>query len=113
MSCTILGRSAKWPASVCLSVTLDNVKNLLLKVLCDPWTASAEPWCFIRRTVRLLELLLFVRSAETLVGKDLIFSITAGKTEENRFESVIDSQVPSFSPRAAVAHHGEISKVKS
>lgn len=96
MGCAVLGRSAKWPGSVCLSVMLDNVKNLLSKVLCDTWTESAKAWCFIR-TVRPLELLLFVGSAETLGGKDLIFFFTAGKTEENRLESLIDSHIPSFS----------------
>lgn len=30
-------------------------------------------------------------------GKDLIFSFTAGKTEENRLESVMDSHIPNFS----------------
>lgn len=81
MGCIMLGRSAKQPGSVCLSVTQGDTKSLMLKLLCDPWTGSAKAWHFIRRTVGLLALLLFVGPAETLVGKDFIIFFTAGKTE--------------------------------
>ena len=92
MGCIMLGRSAKQPVSVCLSVTQGDVKSLMLKLLCDPWSRSAKAWHFIRRTVGLLALLLFVVPAETPVGKDFHLLFYSWENRGlNRLESVMQT----------------------
>lgn len=64
----------------------------MLKLLCDPWTGSAKAWHFIRRTVGLLALLLFVGPAETLVGKDFHHLFYSWENRGlNRLESMMQT----------------------
>lgn len=78
-------------AWVCLPVcNAGDVKSLTLKLLCDPWTGSAKAWHFIRRTVRLLVLLLFVGPAETPVGKNFHLLFYSWENRSlNRLESMM------------------------
>lgn len=78
--------------SVCLSVTLGDVKSLIVKLLCDPWTGSAKAWHFIRIAVELPALLLFVGPAETPAGKDFHLLFYSWENRGlSRFESMMQS----------------------
>ena len=110
----LMGCIMKTAWSVCLSVTQGGGKSLMLKLLCDPWTKSAKAWHFIRRTLGLLVLLLFVGPAETPLGKDFHLLLQLGKQRPKQtWVNDANSHVPSSSPRATGVCHREISKLKS